>query len=280
MNAYLTGNPVQVVVPIQDKDGNSLSATSVQYRVTDESGAELVTQVALSGFLSGDIAAIVTVPADKNTLANGAVRSLRVVELFCLVDGNTISVKFVYVVEAKEVLQVGVNSFQTYAQAQFTALSIPNILGWAAATEQDRVAALIDARQKICQLNFSQLNSNINYGQDSLNFVAEGSFSTQYVSKNGMFMFAGNLTLLTPDQFAKLPDRFKSALYLAQVAEADIILGGDPVEQKRREGLVMEAVGESKQGFRPGKPLQLPVSRRALSYLSFFVTFSKRVGRG
>jgi hypothetical protein len=81
-------------------------------------------------------------------------------------------------------------------------------------------------------------------------------------------------------QFVALPVRFKRALMLAQVAEADTLLsGGSSFEELRREGLMSMTVGESKQFFQSGKPLNLPVSRRAIGYLKPYVSYTLRVGR-
>jgi len=239
----------------------------------------VVASTSLSSFSDGDATAEILVPATNNALAASQARGLRSVELTCLMGVNTIVILTAYGIELSDPLQVGVNSFQTYSQAEFTAMQVPNIPGWDAASKENRIAALMDARLHVCQLNFSQLNSNINWGQDSLNFIPEGSFNTSYISMNGMFMFNGNLTLLTPAQFAKLPPKFLAALKLAQIAEADNILGGDPLEERRRSGVTSEAIGETKSSYRIGKPLELPVSRRALAYLSYFVSFSKRIGR-
>lgn len=277
---YYAGTEVKITVPLVDAAGNALAVSALQYRITDETEAELAPLAALADFNANDADAVITVPGSLNALATGVARGLRNLELVALLtDGNTVRLAAGYVVEGADALVVGVNSFQTYAQAEFIALDIPNKTGWDAADKTARIAALIEARHRVCQLNFAPLNSNINWGQDSLNFVPEGTFATNYVDANGMFMFNGNLELLTPDQYRQLPQRFLDMLYRAQVAEADEILGGDPVEARRREGLIQEVVGESRQTFRAGKPLQLPVARRTLSYLSYFVTFSKRVTR-
>lgn len=280
MNVFLAGTPVTLTVPLKDKSGNPLDVSAVAYRVVDQDGVEVVTSSPLAGFIASSPEALITVLAGSNALAAGALRELRSVELSCVVSDNTVVITQTYAVEVADPLQVGLNSFQTYLQAEFTSLSVPKIVGWDNASVSERIAALIDARSHICQLNFSQLNSNINFGQDSLNYVPEGTFPTNYAGNGNLFLFNGSLSLLSPEQFVKLPSRFKDALRLAQVAEADVILGGDPIEARRRDGLMLESVGESKQMFRPGKPLELPVSRRALSYLGQFVSFSRRIGRG
>lgn len=292
MDIYLAGTAVTLSVPLQDRSGNALDVASVEYRVIDQAGGEKVARTALSDFTPGDTEAMVSVPADVNQIAGIPEnigynqidqfnpREARTVELF-LIDaaGNTTILAKSYALEPSDVLIVGLNSFQTLTQADLLSLEIPNVSGWAAASEHEKITALIEARVRICQLRFTLIGSNINFGQDNLNYVPEGSWPTPYAGP-GMFMFNGNLALMTPANFVRLPPRFKTALSKAQVAEADAILGGDPVETRRQEGMILESIGESKQMFRSAKPLDLPVSRRALKYLSPFVTFSKHIGRG
>jgi hypothetical protein len=89
-----------------------------------------------------------------------------------------------------------------------------------------------------------------------------------------------NIGLLTAAEIEALPALFLQALRMAQIAESDSILGGDPVGELRREGLMSKTVGESSQMYRPGKPLVMPVSDRAMRYLAGYVRRSLVVGRG
>lgn len=274
MDIFLAGTSVVLTVPLQDGSGNALEATAVEYRIVKHDGSEVLARAALTSFVGGS-EAVVEVPASLNEVAPinttnvtsdqlGAlfVRESRTVELFVTDPvGNTILLSATYALEPVSVLLVGLNSFQTFSQAQLVALDIPALAGWNGASEKEKVAALIEARLRICQLRFSNIR------QDAQNYLSEGTS-------------VGDLALLTPLQFETLSPRFKLALCRAQVAEADAILGGDPVDQKRQEGLILDTIGESKQMFRGGKPLDLPVSKRALRYLSTFVSFSQRIGRG
>jgi hypothetical protein len=279
MDSFTAGTAVTYTVPLQDPSGNPLTFESISYRITDENGVELVPSTALT-FDAGSDSAFISVTAAVNTLPAGSARGLRNIEMQCLDEnGNTVNLRAAYVVELADPLVVGVNSFMTYTQAEFTAMSLPDLDSWFMADERSRIAALMDARAHIVQLSFTPLNSNVNWGQDSLNFIPEGTYSTDYVGNSNMFLFNGNLDLLRPEQFASLPTRFVDALKRAQVVEADFILGGNSIEQKRREGLIQDNIGESRQTFRQSRPLQLPVCRRALGYLSYFVTFAKRLGR-
>lgn len=275
---YLNNTDVSVVIPFTDAAGNAITVTSAKYRVTNQADTELVapTDVAVA---NGDTEATIQVPAALNVIAAGATREIRNIELYCVTDGNTVVMSQSYGLESTQPLQAGVNSFQTFSQAQLTALDIPNLSAWDAASDAEQVAAMIDAREHIVQLNFNLLNSNVNFGQDSLQYVPEGQYQSSYVARNSLFIFNGNLAILNAAQFNNLPERFKKALRQAQVVEANNILGGDPYEEKRQAGLILDSIGESRQMFRSTKALHLPICRRALGYLSYFVTFNKRIGR-
>lgn len=296
MELYLTGTDVSLTVPLLDRNGNALSVDSISYRAVNQDGVEVAAAATLDLFAPGDATATVLIAALVNTIAevpaDSAItsqqidtfntREARTIELTCLLaSGSTVMLTATYGLEHADPLRVGINSFQPLPKAELTSMDIAGLLAWGSASDQDKIAALITARSHICQLNFWMLNSNTNWGQNNMNYVPEGSYQTPNATAGaGMFMFNGNLGLLTPTQYGHLPERFKTALRLAQVAEADAILGGDPIGDRRSEGLAQEFVGESKQVYRVGKPLDLPVSKRALRYLSAYVTFAKRIGRG
>ena len=282
LEVYLDSTDVTLAIDLVDNAGNALNVNSVDYRVVDQNGTELVARTALTGFVAGDSIATVMVTGDLNAVnvSAGNTREIRTVDLYCGLDGGTTLITRSYAVELTDPLVVGVNSFQSFPQAQLTALDIPNIGAWDAASDQEKIRALMDAREHIVQLNFNLLNSNVNFGQDQLAYVPEGSFQSSYVARNSLFIFNGNLAILNPTQYNALPERFKSALRKAQIAEANAILGGDATDAMRTSGVIEDRIGESSQKFRDrGVALRLPVSRRALGYISYFVTFAKRIGR-
>lgn len=279
LDVYLNNTDVTVTVDLVDEMGNPLNVNSVDYRVVNQDNTVLVARVAATGFTAGDSQVAITVPQASNTMAATSTREVRSVELYCVTDAGTIGFSKSYGLELMDPLKVATNTFQNFALAQLTAMDIPNLTAWHAAPEQEKVRALIDAREHIVQLNFNLLNSNVNFSQDSLNYVPEGSFQSAYVARNSLFLFNGNLNLLDETQFNQLPERFKKALRQAQVVEANAILGGDPDDAKRSAGIVEERIGESTVKFTQGAKLSLPVCKRALGYLSYYVTFAKRIGR-
>lgn len=280
LDVYLQNTDVTLVVDLVDGSGNPLSVSAAKYKLINQDGAELVTVTDVPGFVANSAQATIAIPASLNVLAASNTREIRSVELLCTTAGGTIAFSRNYAVEVTDPLQVAVNTFQSFAQAQLTALDIPNLDAWDAASDQQKIQALMDAREHVVQLNFNLLNSNVNFGQDQLAYVPEGQFQSSYVARNSLFIFNGNLAILNATQYATLPEKFKRQLRLAQVVEANAILGGEPDESKRTGGVIEEKIGESSQKFRTtGVPLRLPVCRRALGYLSYYVTFAKRIGR-
>lgn len=274
MNIFLANTSVTLVIPLVDRDGNQVTATAAEYRVVSGDGTELVSKIAVPGFVAGN-AATVTVSALLNQMSAinptavtsaevGAVsvRQTRTVELYILVSGNAVVVSKSYAIEPVNTLITGLNSFQSLAEAEATAIEVVNIRGWDEASSNARVAALMEARLNICQLQFSITGisqSNVSYSANQQISVSVGE--------------------LTPVQYSALPATFRAALQRAQVAQADFILGGDASDSLRQEGITLDVTGESRQAFRQTKPLDLPVSKRALRYLSSYVSFSKRIGR-
>lgn len=264
MQTFLNATDVTLNIPLQDANGNALAPTAVSYRVTDQSGVEKVASTPVASFTLGDTSVDLTIPALANTVVSP--REMRVVTLSLTVGGNTVVILDNYVVQLADPLVTGVNSFQSYQESLLTALEMASLTGWNAASVDERVNALIEARHHINQLSFSVLGTTLDQSNIDYSF---GS-STEYI---------GDLRNVTASQFVNLPVNFKRALQLAQVAEADAILGGDATADKRRSGLLAETVGESKQMFQSGKPLDLPVSKRAIGFLKSYVSYTVRAGR-
>jgi hypothetical protein len=258
--AYLGGNLVTALIDLIDTDGDPIKASAVSYRVVNQAETELVASTVLTSFAPGDPQAVVIVPADKNVLAAGAHRELRVIELLLTTDEGTVKLSHEYVIEADQMLTEGVNSFQNYATALLGAYDIPSLPGWDGAEKPQRIAALIQARLNIAQLTFS-------YVFDGSQDVMQPSFSLR------------DLTSLSDTEYASLPTEFKVAAKRAQILEADYLLGGDPVGDLRRQGIISSTIGPSTQFFRQRKPLDLPVCKRAVQALGKYVVLRVRLTR-
>lgn len=269
MKTYLAGTPVQLAVAFTDSDGNSLPVVSAAYRIVDDSSTEIQAST------SFDIAQeTLTIASELNQISAVDVDSLtseqidevrlneaRIVEFeLTLDDGNIYPVDIVYALAPRERLIAGLNSFQTLRQSYLTSMSVPSTTAWTTATEDDRVAAMIEARLRICSFNFR----DVTLGQSYLN-------EDQVIS---------DLSRLPPRDFKELTPRFRKALCLAQVAEAEEILGGgDQSSLFRRSGLVSQTIGETQETYRTSKPVDMQVSKAALRYLGPYISLSQRIGR-
>lgn len=278
MDIYLAGTAVRSVIALTDSIGNALMVDSLEYDVVDQTGATIVERAPLAGFVPGAESVTIDIPASSNAVGEGLSRASRRITLYCMIAGNVTPVRHLFAIEVSDILVMGVNSFQTYDQAELTALDIPNLTGWDGAIYKDKIAAMVEARARLCQLNYSLLKANL-WGQDSLNYVPEGVYTTPYA---GLFSFSGDITFLPASAFAQLPPRFLKALQMAQIAETDAILDaavGGTIAAKRAEGLVEDTVGESKQVFSRGKVLNMGVSRASVRYLAPFLNFNLRTSR-
>ena len=249
MLTFAPGSTAALSIPLLDSNGQLLTADAVSYRVTDQNGVELVALTAL-GMASGSIDTVeFTLPETVNTLSEGVTRALRVVTFSITTESGSATVVYRYLVKAEDSLKVMGNSFQSYDEALLRATEVPNMNAWDVASDDHRQAALIDAYRAICKLQFVY------------------DFQPAALSD------------LTESQFLLMDVRFRNAVSLAQVVEADARLGGADVSNLRREGLMSATVGEVSHMFRPSKPLALPVSHRTLQILAGFISWSGRISR-
>lgn len=263
MQAYLGNQDVTLTIPLVTASGEVIDATAVQYRVIDQDEVELVAKVALATFAPGDAEVTITVDAAQNDLGL-ATRAVRSVELYVEGTGGTTLLTAEYVIEVASVLAVGVNSFQTFPNAVMIGFELPNLPGWNAASRQERMNALMAAYR--------------NFGKLALRYVTEDTDPMTRVIQPVEWNY-NDITKMPQNVLLQLPSEYLAALRRAQVYEADFLLGGDEVGDIRRSGLMSATIGESSQFFRPAKPYEAAVCKRALKEVSRYLISSVRVGR-
>jgi hypothetical protein len=279
MNIYRSGSLVVEEIPLIDESGLSLDATSVSYRVTDESGTEITPFVSLSGFTAGDASALMTIPVLTNTLSGYALKGLRVIELrVTLTDTRVVFVNSLYGLDSGSDLVTMTNSYQTLNQAKLLMMDMPDMLAINASSDKKVAAAMTEAFYRIGRLKFDIYGLLIPSRENTVvtNKLNLDLFDTQAVS---YYRTRPSLSTLPLVEFVQLPILFTDAVKKAQISEADIILGGDPMAKKREEGIVSDAIGESRSAFRNSTPLSLSVSKRTMGYLSGWVTYRAHLGR-
>lgn len=255
MNIYLAAQEVFATIAVPD------GATEYYWRLLDQEENVLIPNGELAP-VAGQPEIVIPIPADRNILAGGAVRALRVVEAFFATSAGTVKELYEYVIEAEHTLVVNQNTFQTYGEAVLGAYDLFGLTAWNNAGKQDRAAALAAARRNIAQLRFR-------YVFDAFQDRVENTFGVS------------DLTMIDDASWKALPADFVAALKRAQIIEADFLLAGgeNPVDAKRRMGIVSETIGESSMFMRSAAPLERPVCKRAMKELAKYVVKRVRVGR-
>lgn len=149
----------------------------------------------------------------------------------------------------------GTNSFMTYEEALLAIARAPQLPALASAGRMQLRAALVSAYNNIGRLNvdFGVLDVDGNEVYCSLDF--------------------------SEADIVALEAKAYNALIIAQLTEANGILGGNPVEDRRRMGLLSDSAGESAHFFRTSKPLELPVYRDTMNALRGYVFWTGKVSR-
>lgn len=251
MNTYQSDNDVKLVIPYVAA-GTQIYPDAVSYRVLDTSNVEVVATTVLS-IEADDTQAEITIPAVSNALTNDETRAMRIVEVTVTTNNGVVIILDRYLIVSGDGLTVNDNTFMLYNEALMLAFDIPGLSSWNLSPEQERIAALIEAYNAINKLKFN----------------VKGFSSEPFM-----------LSEMTDDLWLEAPADFIKALKRAQVAEADVVLGSDWIEDKRRDGLMSETIGESSNMFRPGKPIVMQVRSRAMRYLAGYISLSKKVSRG
>lgn len=267
MNSFRSGSEVSVRFDNLDSLGAPIEPSGASYRVLSETEEVLIETTSVD-LTSGAEEWTITIPGQYNSLVDQRA-ALRVVEFTLETSSGSVVKTHRYVVESNRVVVPGETSFMTFDEALLESHYMLDVDTWLAASEKDQRSSLIQAHQNLLKLRYTLKNSERD-SQEYLNLgLAHDPFSVHSVDLNKMS--------LTEVKEASL--RLFKALCKAQIAEADYILGGETIDDKRKIGILSESVGESSNMFRTGKPLQLAVGNKALGHLSGFIDWSYRVRR-
>ena len=218
----------------------------------------------------------VTLLAIYNGLALAGTTETRELQYeLTLTSGAVVQKSIIYALGETLQLQVMVNSFQTYPNALLVAESMAQLNdGWTLATDAQRRAALAEVYQYLLQPKYKNIDpagsqSKVLWGDIDYYQGADQVLGLRHV----------DLKFVSATDFAGYDSKFQNALYRAQILAADDFLGGDPVEERRRQGILSETVGESSNMYRAGTPLLWKLSRRVLETLAGYIDYSTRAGR-
>lgn len=317
MNVFISGNVVESNIALNDDAGNPIAdVVAVTYRVIDSENNELVKSMvyvpdgedypeeteeptdpetpeeALTDEPGQEEPSepveeetisevIVQTSEEVNTLKEETSRDIRIICLKAKTrSGAVFSLEYAYGLTIADPLTVGVNSFMTYRQAQKMAMDMPKLNNWESMSQSQRISALLEAKQRICRLAFD-------FGQVQLDmtkqdYVVQAAGKPRCVQVGEIFgVYGGSVKLedLSVEDFEALPTKFRTALMQAQLAEANDVLEVDSIAERRRQGLILETIGEVKQMFSSIIPAQMAVSSKAMSYLSRYLASGKKIGR-
>jgi hypothetical protein len=267
MESFLAGTNVTVSIPLNDLAGNALVPTSLTYTVTDEAGVEVIASTILA-FTSGDSTAEITVPEASNALPTNVTVAGRVVNLVVDTATGTYPLEAGYIIRAASLLLPLKNSFQNWNQAQVTLVQMQNLNFFASASREAAEGAMIEAFTRLRAFTFV-----ITEEFDAMEQISwPGETETWRITFD-------DWTEMTNAEFATYPATFRNAIFRAQIAEANDILGGTTPDDRRRLGIQSETIGESSMFFRPSKPIELGCSVTAHRYLKRYIVRSVKLGR-
>lgn len=271
MRDFLAGEDVTLSIELLGSDGSLLVASAATYRVLNHEGVVVVEETAVPGFIAEASEVSITIPAAINEIAIPTDPALvkprstetRSVQLLVTTDTGRVLIEEIYQISLIERLLVPYRSFQTYAGAVMVASGLTDLANWKAASREDRIAALFEARDNLCRLGYRFNPSDVPDWQSRIQWDFQVTQLGDYTASN----------------YAGLPSVFKEALCKAQVLEADFLLGGGAMGS-RIAGLTMETIGEVSQRYRTTQPARYPVCTRALQVLSGYIIFGRQLARG
>lgn len=250
MNKVIAGQSAVIHVDFEDPFGNFITPSEATYSITDENGTALKADVVINATSPSEL---IVVPDSDNLLEPGQISAYRMVVVkFKDETGNTYTNAHHYIIQRVSTLEVGVTGFGTMGELMIQSTRMPELDELLAFSPEKITEALAGA-----YFNIGRLNVEL---------------------KAGNVTFNSTFDMKAEDVLA-LDTRDRLRLIQAQLIEANFLLGGNPVEQRRRMGLLSESVGEVSQFFRTVRPVILPVSDDCARILSPYIRRSLRIAR-
>jgi hypothetical protein len=267
VNVYQPSQDLVLTFSLVDAAGNGVLATAGTFRVLDADDAQLLAPTSIPNIVTEVDTVTLTVPTLQNVLNVNQRQAVRQVELSMTTPAGIHVQRELYMLQLPDVLEIGLNSFCTFAQAEAVAMGLADLAGYQASAKGDKVAALMEARDNLCRLQYRFVRNT----------------QSQLVVDHPVIAWAADdLALSNGAEIANFPPEFLRVLRKAQVLQANYLLGASPGEHARQDGVLSKTTGESSQMFRPGmRPLDTPVCRRAMDALDGYLKqASYRIGRG
>lgn len=266
MKFYPEEYNVAVTFPFTDLNNEDVVPTAVNAKLYDGDDQVLLDMPNLpfdpdTGFKE------VVIPAALNVLGVGELSAGRILRVGLVTDKGTIRRSFSYIIEGEIRLALMNNSFQTLESAEMLARDMVNLTGWSGASDEQRYVALIEAYNRLTRIPMKFKTADTENLRDRSEIFAEETV-----------VLRSAWPTVTEDEFLEWPAYFRKALRLAQLAEANELLEGDPIAKKHRAGILSETVGESSMMLRAGK-VEHGVSSATLQHLTGHIFYNYRIVR-
>lgn len=262
MLRHIAGSDIFFETMLVDSKGLPMNVTILQWSLFNELEQEIAGDTVSD--LVGESYAI-KVDKQFNEITSNSVRETRMLVVRLMrEDGHIETQKTYYLIEKEATLVIGENSFITYLQCLKLVPSIPNLAAFGAATEEQQKAALSYAYTNIGRLTLVDSAVGLEVQRRHIAFYKKQVETTRD---------------LDPEDFPYLPENFKADIALAQIVEADHLLGGDGIEALREKGIMSYTVGEVKQFYRTSKPLEIGVSKKSLAHIGRYINYTRKIGR-
>jgi hypothetical protein len=252
------GKAGTITVTLVDDNGAAVQASAVSWKLFDEVGNELFAGT-VDSFNANDPTARVDLTAEQTTTTEPMVARELIVE--CTTATDTVEVREAFLIVSAVPLTVAENTFQTLTESLLTRAEFASLPGWDRATRDQQIAAMIQAYRHIVRVPLT-----LQALPDTYNRINWWGRKVP-------------LARLDAAEFNELPLAFRRAVKRAQLAEANVLLGGDRVGDKIRAGIVSETTGESSMFFNSKPYLNLPISKQAYEELKSFVRLVVQVAR-
>ena len=271
---YNSGDTVIVTAPIPQFSGLIIQPTSITASIADETGTTIVSDLTVPLPSAGSGTVSFAIDATYNTNLT-EITSLRQVFFTFVTAAGNFSSQATYLVRNPIPIARMVNTFVTWPETYTTRYNLYGLTGWDNASDDDRIGALISAHKNMLQLRY-----RFPIGENAQSRIVDFYGMSVDNIFGRIYVVLADISFYSETDYDGWPALFQDALKRAQMVEANNILSGDPVGQKRLDGIVSETIGESTMQFRRIPDIVTPVCRDALIQLRGFLSNATLIGRG
>lgn len=211
------------------------------------------------------VANMILVPGSATTIATRREFAIFTYEFLDNLGQFISAVSNEVVVESENLLVVGENSFATFQDLTLESFDMTDLATFRDSTKEEQIAALITAYY--------------NTGSMRVSFFSHRDLIDPLSIMPAELSLILSTRRLKAADIEKLKPGVRQQLMRCQLAEANSILGGNPIERQRSLGLLSHSAGESTHFYRTSKPLELPVSKRAAVELRGIINYAVRISR-